>query len=247
MCPQLGSPTNTGISRFTDRETNRVEPRPIPRRFGRGLVERGLEDRGGVQQQGARGELEFKLASRPRATGVPRPLRAFPRREAARLAPNRRPSLGPRPASLPGLPETAPAAVALTGVAPPAGTSESRMSPAPGDMRTPGMNLIAGRFWPRSQRPTVAGRTPSIAATSRCSRPRSDRHAFNRSPSVRGASDGLHFEAMRLFRYSGKKANNPEGESLRGSPETRRRGAGRTPASAEALSYRGDVEPGLGR
>ena len=77
-------------------------------------------------------ELEFKLASRHRATGVPRPLRAFPRREAERLAPNRRPSLDPRPASPPGLPETAPAAVALTGVAPPAGTSESRMSPDPG-------------------------------------------------------------------------------------------------------------------
>ena len=73
------------------------------------------------------------------------------------------------------------------------------------------MNLIAGRLWPRSQRPTVAGRTPSIPATSRCSRPRSERQALNRSPSVRGGSDGLHFEAMRLFRYSGKKANNPDG------------------------------------
>jgi len=73
------------------------------------------------------------------------------------------------------------------------------------------MNLIAGRFWPRSQRPYVAGRTPSRAAASRCSRPRSKRHALNRSPSVRGASDGLHFEAVRLFRYSGKKANNPDG------------------------------------
>jgi hypothetical protein len=73
------------------------------------------------------------------------------------------------------------------------------------------MNLIAGRFWSRSQRPYVAGRTPSRAAASRCSRPRSKRHAFNRSPSVRGASEGLHFEAMRLFRHSGKKANNPDG------------------------------------
>ena len=73
------------------------------------------------------------------------------------------------------------------------------------------MNLIAGRFWPRSQRPYVAGRTPSIAATSRCSRPRSKRHAFNRSPRVRGGSEGLHFEDLRVFRHSGKKANNPEG------------------------------------
>jgi hypothetical protein len=70
------------------------------------------------------------------------------------------------------------------------------------------MSLIDGRFWPRSQRPYVAGRTPSIAATSRCSRSRSQRHAFNRSPSVRGGWNGLHFEVMRLFRYSG---NNPEG------------------------------------
>ena len=46
----------------------------------------------------------------------------------------------------------------------------------------------------------------------------SKRHTFNRSPSVRGASEGLHFEAMRLFRYSGKKANNPDGfeEALSG-------------------------------
>ena len=80
------------------------------------------------------------------------------------------------------------------------------------------MNLIAGRFWPRSQRPYVAGRTPSIAATSRCVIPRSERHTFNRSPSARGGSEGLHFEAVRLFRYSGKKANNPEGfeEALSG-------------------------------
>ena len=73
------------------------------------------------------------------------------------------------------------------------------------------MSLIAGRFWFRSQRPTVAGRTPSIAATSRCSRPRCKRHAFNRSPSVRGGSEGLHFEEMRVFRHSGNMANNPEG------------------------------------
>jgi hypothetical protein len=80
------------------------------------------------------------------------------------------------------------------------------------------MNLIAGRFWPRSQRPYVAGRTPRIAATSRCPRPRSERHAFNCSPSVRGASEGLHFGDVRLFRYSGKKANNPDGfeEALSG-------------------------------
>jgi hypothetical protein len=76
--------------------------------------------------------LEFKPASRHLAIGVPRPLRAFPRQEAARLAPNRRPSLDPRPASPPGLPETVPAAAALTGVAPPVGTSESRMGPVPG-------------------------------------------------------------------------------------------------------------------
>ena len=73
------------------------------------------------------------------------------------------------------------------------------------------MSLIAGRFWSRSQRPYVAGRTPSIAATSRCSRPCSERQTLKCSPSVRGGSEGLHFEAMRLFRYSGKKANNPEG------------------------------------
>ena len=73
------------------------------------------------------------------------------------------------------------------------------------------MNLIAGRFWPRSQRPYVAGCTPSIAATSRCSRPRPRRQTLSRSPSIRGASDGLHFEAMRVFRHSGKKANNPDG------------------------------------
>ena len=52
---------------------------------------------------------------------------------------------------------------------------------------------------------------PSIAATPRCSRPRPKRHALNRSPSVRGGSAGLHFEAMRVLRNSGKKANNPEG------------------------------------
>ena len=77
---------------------------------------------------------------------------------------------------------------------------------------------MAGRLWSRSQRPYVAIRTPSISATSRCSRPRSKRHALNRSPSVRGGSAGLHFEVMRLFRYSGKKANNPEGfeEALSG-------------------------------
>ena len=80
------------------------------------------------------------------------------------------------------------------------------------------MNWMAGRFCPRSQRPTVAGRTPSIAATSRCSRPRSKRHAFNRSPSIRGGSEGLDFGEMRLFRHSGKKANNPDGfeEALSG-------------------------------
>jgi hypothetical protein len=57
-----------------------------------------------------------------------------------------------------------------------------------------------------------------MVATSRCSRPRCKRHAFNRSPSVRGGSEGLHFEDLRLFRYSGKKANNPEGfeEALSG-------------------------------
>jgi hypothetical protein len=73
------------------------------------------------------------------------------------------------------------------------------------------MNRIAGRFWSRSHRPYVAGCTPSIAATSRCSRPRSKRHALNRSPSVRGDSECLPFEEMRVFRHSGKKANNPEG------------------------------------
>ena len=73
------------------------------------------------------------------------------------------------------------------------------------------MSWMAGRFWPRSQRPYIAGRTPRRAAASRCSRPRSKRHAFNRSPSVRGGSDGLDFEVMRVFRHSGKKANNPEG------------------------------------
>jgi hypothetical protein len=80
------------------------------------------------------------------------------------------------------------------------------------------MSLMAGRFWSRSQRPYVVGRTPRIAATSRCSRPRSERHDFSRSPSVRGGSDGLHFEVMRLFRYSGKKADNPDGfeEALSG-------------------------------
>jgi hypothetical protein len=80
------------------------------------------------------------------------------------------------------------------------------------------MNWMAGRFWPRSQRPTVAGRTPSIAATFRCSSPRSKRHAFNRSPSARGGSEGLHFEEMSVFRYSGKKANNPEGFAAALSP-----------------------------
>ena len=73
------------------------------------------------------------------------------------------------------------------------------------------MNLIAGRFWPRSQRPYVAGCTPSIAAASRCSRPRSKRQAFSRSPNVRGGSEGLDFGDVRLFRYSGKKANWPDG------------------------------------
>jgi len=80
------------------------------------------------------------------------------------------------------------------------------------------MSLISGRLWSRSQRPTVAGRTPSIAATSRCSKPRSKRHAFNRCPSVRGGSEGRYFGATRVFRHSGKKANNPEGfeEALSG-------------------------------
>jgi hypothetical protein len=80
------------------------------------------------------------------------------------------------------------------------------------------MSSIAGRLCSRSQRPTVAGCTPSIAATSRCSRPRFKRHAFKRSPSVRGGSDGLHFVAVRCFRYSGKKASNPDGfeEALSG-------------------------------
>jgi hypothetical protein len=80
------------------------------------------------------------------------------------------------------------------------------------------MSFVAGRLSSRSHRPYVARRTPSIAATSRCSRPRSKRHVFKRSPSVRGGSDGLDFEAMRVFRHSGKKANNPEGfeEALSG-------------------------------
>ena len=73
------------------------------------------------------------------------------------------------------------------------------------------MSWMAGRFWSRSQRPTVADCTPSIAATSRCSRPRSKRHAFNRSPSVRGGLAGRHFGAVRRFRHSGNMANNPEG------------------------------------
>jgi len=73
------------------------------------------------------------------------------------------------------------------------------------------MNPIAGRFWSRSQRPYVAGLTPSIPATSRCSRPLSKRHALNRSPNVRGGLAGLFFGEMSVVRHSGKKANNPEG------------------------------------
>jgi len=73
------------------------------------------------------------------------------------------------------------------------------------------MSLMAGRFWSRSHRPYVAGRTPSRAAASRCSRPRSRRHALNRSPSVRGGLEGRIFGETRVFRHSGKKADNPEG------------------------------------
>jgi hypothetical protein len=73
------------------------------------------------------------------------------------------------------------------------------------------MSFGAGRLSSRSHRPAVAGVTPSIAATSRCSRPRSRRHAFNRSPSVRGGLPGLVLGAVRRFRHSGNMANNREG------------------------------------
>ena len=73
------------------------------------------------------------------------------------------------------------------------------------------MSCVAGRLSSRSHRPYVARRTPSIAATSRCSKPRSERHAFNRSPSVRGGLAGLFFGETRVFRHSGNMANNPEG------------------------------------
>ena len=37
------------------------------------------------------------------------------------------------------------------------------------------------------------------------------RHAFNCSPSVRGGSEGIHFEVPRVFLYIGKKTNWREG------------------------------------
>ena len=76
-------------------------------------------------------ELKLNLVSGHPTTGEPRPLRASAGQEAARLVPNRRPSIDLLPAFQPGLPETIPAAGALTGVAR-AGIPESRMSPVPG-------------------------------------------------------------------------------------------------------------------
>jgi hypothetical protein len=75
--------------------------------------------------------LEFKRVSRHLPTGAPPPLRAFPRQEAAPLAPNRGPSPDPHPADRQELPGTDRADASPHGFAQ-AGTSEPPMKSGPG-------------------------------------------------------------------------------------------------------------------